>query len=133
MVGQRGKAVFRCQSHLRLPRTASRLVAKDDIVRVTPNADKTAGAQSSAECARQFGIFVRNRGTHRIGGGFDYKLGKFNRATQAGGNPARSSSRWYGRCTRKRFPTDSTVSDRPLRVGEWKPKLRWQILWRHDS
>ncbi len=107
-----------------LPDNASQVVAVNDIVRVIPT---TNGDWKLSQIPKVQGSLVSlNPDTGAVKalvGGFDFNYSKFNRAVQGWRQPGSTIKPLvYTTALEKGYRPDSVVSDRPIQVGDWKPK-----------
>lgn len=101
------------------------VVKVDDIIYVTPNADKTIW--SLIQVPKVEGSLVSldpETGALKAAvGGFDFNKSKFNRALQGYRQPGSTIKPLvYASAMEKGFNSNTLVSDGPLRVGSWSPK-----------
>ncbi|AAZ19732.1 probable penicillin-binding protein 1A [Psychrobacter arcticus 273-4] len=106
------------------PSNASQIVSKNDIIRLIPTA---SGGWQLGQIPEVQGSLVSlnpdTGGVRALVGGFDFNHSKFNRALQ-GWRQTGSTIKplVYTAALEKGYRPDSIVSDRPLQVGDWKPK-----------
>lgn len=106
------------------PDNASQVVKKNDIVRVIPTAN---GNWQLGQIPKIQGSLVslnpETGAVNALVGGFDFKHSKFNRALQGWRQPGSTIKPLvYTAALEKGYRPDSIVSDRPIQVGDWKPK-----------
>ena len=106
------------------PNNASQIVSKNDIVRVIPTAN---GNWQLGQIPKIQGSLVslnpETGAVNALVGGFDFKHSKFNRALQGWRQPGSTIKPLvYTAALEKGYRPDSIVSDRPIQVGDWKPK-----------
>ncbi|MGO2997012.1 MAG: penicillin-binding protein 1A [Moraxellaceae bacterium] len=106
------------------PDNASQVVSKNDIVRVIPTAN---GNWQLGQIPKIQGSLVslnpETGAVNALVGGFDFKHSKFNRALQGWRQPGSTIKPLvYTAALEKGYRPDSIVSDRPIQVGDWKPK-----------
>ena len=106
------------------PDNASQVVKKNDIVRVIPTAN---GDWQLGQIPEVQGSLVslnpETGAVNALVGGFDFKHSKFNRALQGWRQPGSTIKPLvYTAALEKGYRPDSIVSDRPIQVGDWKPK-----------
>jgi penicillin-binding protein 1A len=106
------------------PNNASQIVSKNDIVRVIPTAN---GNWQLGQIPKIQGSLVslnpETGAVNALVGGFDFKHSKFNRALQGWRQPGSTIKPLvYTAALEKGYHPDSIVSDRPIQVGDWKPK-----------
>lgn len=107
------------------PSNAAQLVKVDDIIRVSPNADKTAWqlVQIPAVQGSLVSLDPDTGAVLALVGGFDYNYSKFNRATDGWRQPGSTIKPLiYSAALEKGYHADSMISDSPLKVGSWEPK-----------
>ena len=107
-----------------LPDNASQIVKKNDIVRVIPTAN---GNWQLGQIPKVQGSLVslnpETGAVNALVGGFDFNHSKFNRALQGWRQPGSTIKPLvYTAALEKGYRPDSIVSDRPIQVGDWKPK-----------
>jgi len=106
------------------PSNATQIVNKNDIIRLLPTNN---GGWKLAQIPEVQGSLVSlNPDTGAVNalvGGFDFNHSKFNRALQGWRQPGSTIKPLvYTAALEKGYRPDSIVSDRPIQVGEWKPK-----------
>ena len=106
------------------PSNASQIVSKNDIIRLIPTAN---GSWQLGQIPEVQGSLVSlnpdTGGVRALVGGFDFNHSKFNRALQGWRQPGSTIKPLvYTAALEKGYRPDSIVSDRPLQVGDWKPK-----------
>ncbi|WP_372843549.1 penicillin-binding protein 1A [Psychrobacter sp.] len=106
------------------PSNASQIVSKNDIIRLIPTAN---GGWQLGQIPEVQGSLVSlnpdTGGVRALVGGFDFNHSKFNRALQGWRQPGSTIKPLvYTAALEKGYRPDSIVSDRPLQVGDWKPK-----------
>ena len=106
------------------PSNASQIVSKNDIIRLIPTA---SGGWQLGQIPEIQGSLVSlnpdTGGVRALVGGFDFNHSKFNRALQGWRQPGSTIKPLvYTAALEKGYRPDSIVSDRPLQVGDWKPK-----------
>lgn len=106
------------------PNNAAQIVSEDDIIRLLPNNN---GGWKLAQIPEVQGSLVSlNPDTGAVKalvGGFDFNHSKFNRALQGWRQPGSTIKPLvYTAALEKGYRPDSIVSDRPIQVGDWKPK-----------
>ncbi|MGP9688441.1 penicillin-binding protein 1A [Psychrobacter sp. AOP22-C1-C5] len=106
------------------PSNASQIVKKDDIVRLIPT---TNGNWQLGQIPKIQGSLVslnpETGAVNALVGGFDFNHSKFNRALQGWRQPGSTIKPLvYTAALEKGYRPDSIVSDRPIQVGDWKPK-----------
>ena len=106
------------------PSNASQIVSKNDIIRLIPTA---SGGWQLGQIPELQGSLVSlnpdTGGVLALVGGFDFNHSKFNRALQGWRQPGSTIKPLvYTAALEKGYRPDSIVSDRPLQVGDWKPK-----------
>ena len=106
------------------PRNASQIVKKNDIVRLIPTAN---GNWQLGQIPKIQGSLVslnpETGAVNALVGGFDFNHSKFNRALQGWRQPGSTIKPLvYTAALEKGYRPDSIVSDRPIQVGDWKPK-----------
>ncbi len=106
------------------PTSAGQIVSEKDIIRLLPTA---SGNWQLAQIPEVQGSLVSlNPDTGAINalvGGFDFKHSKFNRAVQGWRQPGSTIKPLiYTTALEKGYRPNSIVSDRPIQVGDWKPK-----------
>ncbi|WP_440455223.1 penicillin-binding protein 1A [Psychrobacter sp. ASPA161_9] len=106
------------------PSNATQIVSKNDIIRLLPTNN---GGWKLAQIPEVQGSLVSlNPDTGAVNalvGGFDFNHSKFNRALQGWRQPGSTIKPLvYTAALEKGYRPDSIVSDRPIQVGEWKPK-----------
>lgn len=107
------------------PNRASDIVAKDDIVRVIANKDRTAWrlTQIPKVQGSLVALDPETGAIKSLVGGFDYRYSKFNRALQGWRQPGSTIKPLvYTAALEKGYRPDSMISDDPLKIGDWKPK-----------
>ncbi|SJN15268.1 penicillin-binding protein 1A [Psychrobacter sp. JB385] len=107
-----------------LPDNAGQIVKKNDIVRVIPTAN---GNWQLGQIPKIQGSLVslnpETGAVNALVGGFDFNHSKFNRALQGWRQPGSTIKPLvYTAALEKGYRPDSIVSDRPIQVGDWKPK-----------
>ena len=106
------------------PNNASQIVSQNDIIRVIPTAN---GNWQLGQIPEVQGSLVslnpETGAVNALVGGFDFNHSKFNRALQGWRQPGSTIKPLvYTAALEKGYRPDSIVSDRPIQVGEWKPK-----------
>ncbi len=106
------------------PNSAAQIVSKNDIVRLIPT---TNGNWQLAQIPDVQGSLVslnpESGAVNALVGGFDFNHSKFNRALQGWRQPGSTIKPLvYTAALEKGYRPDSIVSDRPIQVGDWKPK-----------
>jgi penicillin-binding protein 1A len=106
------------------PNNASQIVSKNDIIRVIPTAN---GNWQLGQIPKIQGSLVsldpETGAVNALVGGFDFNHSKFNRALQGWRQPGSTIKPLvYTAALEKGYRPDSIVSDRPIQVGDWKPK-----------
>ncbi|KAA0915008.1 penicillin-binding protein 1A [Psychrobacter sp. ANT_WB68] len=106
------------------PSNASQIVSKNDIVRLIPTAN---GDWQLGQIPKVQGSLVslnpETGAVRALVGGFDFNHSKFNRALQGWRQPGSTIKPLvYTAALEKGYRPDSIVSDRPIQVGDWKPK-----------
>lgn len=106
------------------PSNASQIVNKNDIVRLIPTAN---GNWQLGQIPEVQGSLVslnpETGAVNALVGGFDFNHSKFNRALQGWRQPGSTIKPLiYTAALEKGYRPDSIVSDRPIQVGDWKPK-----------
>ncbi|MDN3452804.1 MULTISPECIES: PBP1A family penicillin-binding protein [unclassified Psychrobacter] len=106
------------------PSNARQIVKKDDIIRVIPTANGNWQLGQIPEI--QGSLVSLNPETGAVNalvGGFDFNHSKFNRALQGWRQPGSIIKPLiYTAALEKGYRPDTMVSDRPIQVGDWKPK-----------
>ena len=106
------------------PSNANQVVSKNDIIRLIPTSN---GNWQLAQIPKiQSSLVSLNPATGAVNalvGGFDFNHSKFNRALQGWRQPGSTIKPLvYTAALEKGYRPDSIVSDRPIQVGDWKPK-----------
>ena len=106
------------------PSNASQIVSKNDIIRLLPT---TNGGWQLGQIPEVQGSLVslnpETGAVRALIGGFDFNHSKFNRALQGWRQPGSTIKPLvYTAALEKGYRPDSIVSDRPIQVGDWKPK-----------
>lgn len=106
------------------PSNAKQIVNENDIIRLIPT---NSGGWKLAQIPEVQGSLVSlNPDTGAVTalvGGFDFNHSKFNRALQGWRQPGSTIKPLvYTAALEKGYRSDSIISDRPIQVGEWKPK-----------
>ena len=106
------------------PSNATQIVSENDIIRLLPTNN---GGWKLAQVPDVQGSLVSlNPDTGAVNalvGGFDFNYSKFNRALQGWRQPGSTIKPLvYTAALEKGYRPDSIVSDRPIQVGDWKPK-----------
>ena len=106
------------------PSNANQIVKKHDIVRVIPTAN---GNWQLGQIPKIQGSLVslnpETGAVNALVGGFDFNHSKFNRALQGWRQPGSTIKPLvYTAALEKGYRPDTIVSDRPIQVGDWKPK-----------
>lgn len=106
------------------PSNAAQIVSKNDIIRLMPTDN---GNWKLAQIPKVQGSLVSlNPDTGALNalvGGFDFNHSKFNRALQGWRQPGSIIKPLvYTTALEKGYRPDSIVSDRPIQVGDWRPK-----------
>lgn len=106
------------------PNNARQIVTKNDIVRLIPTAN---GNWQLGQIPKLQGSLVslnpETGAVNALVGGFDFNHSKFNRALQGWRQPGSTIKPLvYTAALEKGYRPDSIVSDRPIQVGDWKPK-----------
>lgn len=106
------------------PSTASQIVSKNDIVRLIPAANGSWQLSQIPDVQGSLVSLNPETGAVRaLVGGFDFNHSKFNRALQGWRQPGSTIKPLvYTAALEKGYRPDSIVSDRPIQVGDWKPK-----------
>ncbi len=107
-----------------LPSNASQIVNDKDIVRLISTEN---GNWQLAQIPDVQGSLVsldpETGAVNALVGGFDFNHSKFNRALQGWRQPGSIIKPLvYTNALEKGYSPDSIVSDRPIQVGDWKPK-----------
>lgn len=106
------------------PSNAGQIVSKNDIIRLVPT---DSGSWKLAQIPDVQGSLVslnpETGAVNALVGGFDFNHSKFNRAVQGWRQPGSTIKPLvYTAALEKGYRPDSIVSDRPIQVGDWKPK-----------
>ena len=106
------------------PSNASQIVSEKDIIRLIPT---DSGNWQLAQIPDVQGSLVSLKpdtgAVNALVGGFDFNHSKFNRALQGWRQPGSTIKPLvYTTALEKGYSPDSIVSDRPIQVGDWKPK-----------
>ncbi len=106
------------------PSNASQIVSEKDIVRLIPT---EGGNWKLGQIPKVQGSLVSlhpdTGAVNALVGGFDFNHSKFNRALQGWRQPGSTIKPLvYTAALEKGYSPDSIVSDRPIQVGDWKPK-----------
>ena len=106
------------------PDNARQIVNKNDIIRLIPTAN---GNWQLGQIPKIQGSLVslnpETGAVNALVGGFDFNHSKFNRALQGWRQPGSTIKPLvYTTALEKGYRPDSIVSDRPIQVGDWKPK-----------
>ena len=106
------------------PSNANQIVSKNDIIRLIPAAN---GEWQLGQIPKVQGSLVslnpETGAVRALIGGFDFNHSKFNRALQGWRQPGSTIKPLvYTAALEKGYRPDSIVSDRPIQVGDWKPK-----------
>ena len=106
------------------PDNARQIVNKNDIIRLIPTAN---GNWQLGQIPKLQGSLVslnpETGAVNALVGGFDFNHSKFNRALQGWRQPGSTIKPLvYTAALEKGYRPDSIVSDRPIQVGDWKPK-----------
>lgn len=107
-----------------LPNNAGQIVNSKDIVRLikTENGNWQL-AQIPAVQGSLVSLNPENGAVNALVGGFDFNHSKFNRALQGWRQPGSTIKPLvYTTALEKGYRPESIVSDRPIQVGDWKPK-----------
>ena len=107
-----------------LPSNAAEIVSKGDIIRLIPT---ESGKWQLSQIPDIQGSLVsldpETGAVNALVGGFDFSRSKFNRALQGWRQPGSTIKPLvYTAALEKGYSPDSIVSDRPIQVGDWKPK-----------
>lgn len=106
------------------PSNAAQIVSKNDIIRLLKTDN---GNWKLSQVPEVQGSLVslnpENGAVKALVGGFDFNHSKFNRALQGWRQPGSTIKPLvYTAALEKGYRPDSIVSDRPIQVGDWKPK-----------
>ena len=106
------------------PSNAAQIVKNNDIIRLIKTDN---GNWKLAQVPEVQGSLVslnpENGAVKALVGGFDFNHSKFNRALQGWRQPGSTIKPLvYTAALEKGYRPDSIVSDRPIQVGDWKPK-----------
>ncbi len=106
------------------PGNATQIVSENDIIRLLPNSN---GGWKLAQLPKVQGSLVSlnpdTGAVEALVGGFDFNHSKFNRALQGWRQPGSTIKPLvYTAALEKGYRPDSIVSDRPIQVGDWRPK-----------
>lgn len=106
------------------PSNASQIVSKNDIVRLIPAANGSWQLSQIPDVQGSLVSLNPETGAVRaLVGGFDFNHSKFNRALQGWRQPGSTIKPLvYTAALEKGYRPDSIISDRPIQVGDWKPK-----------
>ena len=107
-----------------LPSNASQIVSEKDIVRlIKTDNDNWQLAQIPDVQGSLVSLDPETGAVNALVGGFDFKHSKFNRALQGWRQPGSTIKPLiYTTALEKGYRPDSIISDRPIQVGDWKPK-----------
>ncbi|WP_201610510.1 penicillin-binding protein 1A [Psychrobacter submarinus] len=107
-----------------LPSNASQIVSEKDIVRlIKTDNDNWQLAQIPDVQGSLVSLDPETGALNALVGGFDFKHSKFNRALQGWRQPGSTIKPLiYTTALEKGYRPDSIISDRPIQVGDWKPK-----------
>ncbi|WP_374297083.1 PBP1A family penicillin-binding protein [Acinetobacter sp.] len=104
---------------------ASQIVKVNDIVRLRPNADKSAWrlTQIPKVQGQLVAINPNNGALEAVVGGYNFYYSKFNRATQGWRQPGSTIKPFVYALALERGMTPYTmVDDNPIRIGKWSPR-----------
>lgn len=106
------------------PSNAAQIVSKNDIIRLvkTDNGNWKLSQVPDVQ-GSLVSLNPENGAVKALVGGFDFNHSKFNRALQGWRQPGSTIKPLvYTAALEKGYRPDSIVSDRPIQVGDWKPK-----------
>lgn len=107
------------------PSNASQVVRTKDIVRLRPNADKTAWSlvQLPKVQGQLIALDPNNGAIEAVVGGYNFYQSKFNRALQGWRQPGSTIKPFvYALALERGMTPYSMVNDNPIRIGKWSPK-----------
>ncbi len=107
------------------PTRASQIVKVKDIVRLRPNAEKTAWAlvQIPKVQGQLIALNPNNGALEAVVGGYNFYQSKFNRALQGWRQPGSTIKPFvYALALERGMTPHSMVSDAPITIGKWSPR-----------
>jgi penicillin-binding protein 1A len=107
------------------PSRASQIVKVKDIVRLRPNAEKTAWAlvQVPKVQGQLIALNPNNGALEAVVGGYNFYQSKFNRAVQGWRQPGSTIKPFvYALALERGMTPHSMVNDAPITIGKWSPK-----------
>lgn len=103
----------------------SQIVKVNDIVRLRPNADKSAWrlTQIPKVQGQLVAINPNNGALEAVVGGYNFYYSKFNRATQGWRQPGSTIKPFvYALALEQGMTPYTMVDDNPIRIGKWSPR-----------
>ncbi len=107
------------------PSRASQIVSVQDIVRLRPNEDASSWAlvQVPKVQGQLIALNPNNGALEAVVGGYSFYHSTFNRATQGWRQPGSTIKPFvYALALERGMTPYSTVSDNPIRIGNWSPR-----------
>ena len=107
------------------PSRASQIVKEKDIVRLRPNADKTAWSlvQVPKVQGQLIALNPNNGAIEAIVGGYNFHHSRFNRALQGWRQPGSIIKPFvYALALERGMTPHSMISDAPITIGKWSPR-----------
>jgi penicillin-binding protein 1A len=106
------------------PSNAAQVVSKNDIIRLIKTEDNSWQLAQIPDVQGSLVSLNPDTGALKaLVGGFDFNYSKFNRALQGWRQPGSTIKPFiYTTALEKGYRPDSIVSDRPIQVGDWRPK-----------
>ena len=107
------------------PSKAAQIVKVKDIIRLRPNADKTAWSliQIPKVQGQLIALNPNNGAIEAVVGGYNFYQSKFNRAVQGWRQPGSTIKPFvYALALERGMTPYSMVNDSPIRIGNWSPR-----------
>ena len=107
------------------PSRASQIVTVKDIIRLRPNANKTAWSlvQTPKAQGQLIAINPNDGAIEAVVGGYNFYQSKFNRATQGWRQPGSTIKPFiYALALERGMTPYSMVNDSPITIGRWSPR-----------